>query len=182
MLVQHNLATKSTRQLFFVRSRRIMLWTAKLCITPPCTQQRQHPQTVKFHRERAFINTSHSSSGLPTEDYAELAGMPSPRPRPERGASPVAKHGEQKDQWRLDTCIPNTRGWCPIREQTRPDSLVREQRKTRQPADGLLGPARNSQICGQQGSPLLGFSALHCLLSTGKPISETNIDSTWQPR
>lgn len=108
--VQHNLAANSTRQLPFVRSRRILLWTAKRGITPPCTQQRQHPQTVKFHRERAFINTSHSSTGLPTEDYGELAGMPSPRPRPERGASPVAKHGEQKDQRRLDTCIPNTRG------------------------------------------------------------------------
>lgn len=42
----------------------------KLCITPPCTQQRQHPSTVKFHRERAFINSSHSSTGLPTEDLA----------------------------------------------------------------------------------------------------------------
>lgn len=110
IFVQYNLAPNSTRQLPFVRSRRVLLWTAKLCITPPCTQQRQHPQTVKFHRERAFINTSHSSTGLPTEDYGELAGMPSPRPRPERGASPVAKHGEQKDQRRLDTCIPNTRG------------------------------------------------------------------------
>lgn len=70
------------------------------------------------------------------------------------------------------------KGVMSHKEQTRPDSLVREQRKTRRPADSSLGPARNSQICGQQGSPLLAFPALHCLLSTGEPRSETNIDST----
>lgn len=75
-----------------------------------------------------FINTSHSSTGLPTEDYGELLECHLCFPD-QWGASTVAKHGEQRDQLRLDTCIPNTRGWCPIRKQMRPSCLVQEQRR-----------------------------------------------------
>ncbi len=74
-----------------------------------------------------FINTSHSSTGLPTEDYGELLECHLCFPD-QWGASAIAKHGEQRDQPRLDTCIPNTRGWCPIRKPTKPGCLVQEQR------------------------------------------------------
>lgn len=73
-----------------------------------------------------FINTSHSSTGLPTEDYGELLECHLCFPD-QRGASTVAKHGEQRDQPRLDTCIPNTRGWCPIRKPTRTSCLLQQQ-------------------------------------------------------
>lgn len=42
-----------------------------------------------------FINISHSSTGLPTEDYGELLECHLCLPD-QRGASTVAKHGEQR--------------------------------------------------------------------------------------
>lgn len=61
-----------------------------------------------------FINTSHLSTGLPTEDYEELLECHLCFPS-QREASVAAKHGEQRDQARLDTCIPDTRGLYPAK-------------------------------------------------------------------
>lgn len=112
-----------------------------LCISPMHTTKTTS-SNCKIPLGACFINTSHSSTGLPTEDYGELLECHLCVPD-QRGASTVAKHGEQKDQLRLDTCIPNTRGWCPIRKQMKPSCLVQEQRKGQQsqklgPVDSLL--------------------------------------------
>lgn len=112
-----------------------------LCISPMHTTKTTS-SNCKIPLGVCFINTSHSSTGLPTEDYGELLECHLCVPD-QRGASTVAKHGEQKDQLRLDTCIPNTRGWCPIRKQRKPGCLVQEQRKGQQsqklgPVDSLL--------------------------------------------
>lgn len=98
----------------------LMLWEAKSADTvgffSPHTTKTTSPN-CKIPLGACFINTSHSSTGLPTEDYGELLECHLCFPD-QRGASTVAKHGEQRDQPRLDTCIPDTRGWCPVRKQT----------------------------------------------------------------
>lgn len=96
------------------------------CAFPPMHTTKTTSSNCKIPLGACFINTSHSSTGLPTEDYGELLECHLCFPD-QWGASTVAKHGEQRDQLRLDTCIPNTRGWCPIRKQMRPSCLVQEQ-------------------------------------------------------
>lgn len=88
------------------------------CAFPPTHAQTTKNLTspnCKIPLGACFINTSHSSTGLPTEDYGELLECDLCFPD-QRGTSTVAKHGEQRDQPRLDTCIPDTRGWCPVRK------------------------------------------------------------------
>lgn len=100
-----------------------------LCFFPTHNTKTTSPN-CKIPLGACFINTSHSSTGLPTEDYGELLECHLCFPD-QRGASTVAKHGEQRDQPRLDTCIPNTRGWCPVRKQAKLSCLVQEQRRGR---------------------------------------------------
>lgn len=112
------------------------------CAFPPCTQQRQHPQTVKFHWERALSTPATRLLDF-RQRIMESCWNAISASQTREGASTVAKHGEQKDQLRLDTCIPNTRGWCPIRKQMKPSRLVQEQRKGQRsqklgPVDSLL--------------------------------------------
>lgn len=42
------------------------------------------------------------------------------------GFLPLPNMGNKRDQPRLDTCIPDTRGWCPVRKQKRPSCLLQE--------------------------------------------------------
>lgn len=124
-----------------------LLWTAKK--TPHTTKTPTSPN-CKIPLGACFINTSHSSTGLPTEDYGELLECHLCFPD-QRGASTVAKHGEQRDQPRLDTCIPDTRGWCPVRKKSKPSCSVQEGWRGLQshklwPGDGSLADQVSSDL------------------------------------
>lgn len=97
-----------------------------LCFPHTHTAKNLTSPNCKIPLGACFINTSHSSSGLPTEDYGELLECHLCFPD-QWGASTVAKHGEQRDQPRLDTCIPDTRGWCPVRKHTKLSRMVQKQ-------------------------------------------------------
>lgn len=104
----------------------VTLYFVFLVFLPIHTWQRiYHPQTVKFHWEHVLSTPATRLLDF-RQRITESRWNAISASQTSEGASTVAKHGEQRDQPRLDTCIPDTRGWCPVRKWSKLIWLVQE--------------------------------------------------------
>lgn len=91
----------------------------KRAATVPSTYTKESciPKTVNFHWEPVLSTAASRLVDFRQRIMVSCWNAISASQAGE-GASSTAKHGEQRDQARLDTCIPDTRGWCPVRKHT----------------------------------------------------------------
>lgn len=103
----------------------IFLWTKKtLCVCFPLhTQNNFTFPNCKIPPRACFINISHSSTGLPTEDYGELLECHLCLPD-QRGASTIAKHGEQKGSAQIRHLHTRHQGVMSFKENSQSRALL----------------------------------------------------------
>lgn len=144
------------------------------------THQRQHPQTVKFRPARVLSTPATCLLDF-RQRIMESCWNAIFASQSTEGASTVAKHGEQRNQLRLDTCIPNTGergrgrgGGPPIRKELRRalwcgNAEVRNSQALSRLAD---------QDLSDLGSTRVWVNIIILFMEPYELISETNIDST----